>query len=127
MPRRGDRQPFCCAFLEIFLFRLERPPADVAAAEATRPVDRIDSRIGARLRFGEGRAEAGDVQHPATIGEQAAPLTFRPRLRDDHARQCRGLVEATDFRALLRCAGIALGGKHDSQRMLRRQAKSFGG
>ena len=36
---------------------LDRPPADVAAANTLRPLDAIDRRTGAALRFDDGLAE----------------------------------------------------------------------
>jgi hypothetical protein len=41
-----------------FLFARDGAPADVAAAEAFRPVDGVDRGIGARLRLGDVVAPA---------------------------------------------------------------------
>src|SRR5690554_5102981 len=48
------------------LLPLHRPPADVAAAEALRPVDTIDGFIGAVAGLGDGLAERGHREHPST-------------------------------------------------------------
>ena len=47
-----------------------RTIADVAAAEAYRPVDPVDRRISATARLGEIAAEGGDAEDPAASGHQ---------------------------------------------------------
>ena len=46
----------------------QRPPADVAAAEAVGEVDRIHSRIGPVAGFAEGGGAGAGVEHPAAGG-----------------------------------------------------------
>ncbi len=79
-----------------------RLPADVAAAEAFRPVDAVDRLIGALLRFGDGLAGRADVQHAAAIGEDVAVLRNRAGVEDLDALDLGGVVEPLDARALAR-------------------------
>src|SRR4051812_37951389 len=51
---------------------LHLAPADVAAAEAARKVDRVDRPIGPLPRFSDRRAARCDVQDPASAGDQPA-------------------------------------------------------
>src|SRR5215208_7994249 len=51
------------------LLALHSAPADVAAAEAVRPADLVDRRIGARLCLGDVRTQRRDVEHAAAVGE----------------------------------------------------------
>src|SRR5690606_30059813 len=52
--------------------RRQRPPADVTAAEAARPVDTVDGGIGTGLRLGHVAAERRDVQYAPAGGDQPA-------------------------------------------------------
>ena len=97
---------------------LNRAPADVAAAEASRPVDLVDGGIGARLRLANVAAQRGDAEHAPAVGEDAAAIAPGPGMEDLHARLARSLVEALDLRALGVSAGIALGRHDHAQRRL---------
>src|SRR4051812_27112679 len=59
-----------------FISPVDCAPANVAAAEAVRPVDEIDSLIRAALGFGNGGTDGGDVQHAAACGDELAVLTL---------------------------------------------------
>ncbi len=71
----------------------DRAPADVAAAEAARPIDLADRRISALLRLCDRLAQRRDVQHAAAIGNDPVAIAFRPGMEDldalDRARQLR--------------------------------------
>src|SRR5689334_24044228 len=84
----------------------EGAPADIAPAEAARPVDKVDGVVGAFLCFRHGLAERRDIQHAAALGEQPAiAAALRAGMEDRDARQCSSFIEPADFAAL----GIAAG------------------
>ena len=60
------------------LFPLHRADADVAAAEAFRPVDPVNGGISTCPRFGDVLPERGDAKHAAAVGEDAAPSRLVP-------------------------------------------------
>src|SRR3546814_348484 len=93
----------------------ESPPADVAAAEAFRPVDLVDGGIGECLGLLDGGRHGGDVEHAAAAGQYlpARPL-LRAGMEDLHVvRVAAGQIESTDHAAFLVGARIALGSHHE--------------
>src|SRR4051794_8325126 len=98
---------------------LDRLPADVAAAEAIRPADTVDRRIGARLRLRHILAERGDIEHAATVGYHLAALGSGAGVKDLHALDLAGLVEPLDQGAALIISRITLGRHHHGQRRVR--------
>ena len=69
----------------------------------SRPASRsVDRGVGAALRLGDRRAERGDVEHAAAIGDQ--PLAVAPRAGVEDLRRpvAAAAVEAADLAALLR-------------------------
>ena len=70
----------------VFHAPLERTPADVATAEAARPVDPVDQRIGETARLGDVRPKTAGVQHPSARGDQRPVLALRgARMKQDRA------------------------------------------
>ena len=106
------------------LLPLDRPPADVAAAEAFRPSDPVDGLIGALLRFADGPAQRADVQHAPAIGEDAPSFATVPAWKISTPSIFGGLIEAFDARALLVVAGIALGRHDHGERVSSNQRRS---
>src|SRR6516165_1751419 len=96
----------------------DRPNADVAPAEALRPVDPVDRRVGEGSGSDEILAEGGDPEHPAAIGEQPSVVATGPGMEDFDLRIGRRLREAADLAAALGLLRIALGRHDDAQRML---------
>src|SRR5262245_3743439 len=88
----------------------QRAPADVAAAEALRPIDAVDHGIGALARFFDGLAEADDIERAAAIGEEPCAVAFGAGMEDlDRRIARRGRVESLDLAAALGIVGIAFG------------------
>src|SRR4051812_47293759 len=57
-------------------------PADVAAAEAAREVDRVDRPIGPDPRLGDACAKRRDVQPPPAARDEAAVAQRRAGMED---------------------------------------------
>src|SRR6266853_258780 len=74
----------------------DRLPADVAAAEALRPADSVDRRIGARLRGADARAERRDIEDAAAGRHDAVAVGGGAGVEDLHALGCRSLGETVD-------------------------------
>ena len=64
------------------------------AAEAARPVDLGDGRVGARLRLGDGLATRGDVEHAAAVGQKAVAVAPGAGVEDLHALDARPRLRA---------------------------------
>src|SRR5262249_51973492 len=97
-------------------FTRDRAKADVAAAEAVRPPDAVDRRIGARLRLRDRPAERADVEHTPAIGDDVAALGLGAGVENlDTFDRC-GRVEAFDHRTPGVAAGVTLGRHHYGQR-----------
>src|SRR5262245_20253260 len=94
------------------LLPLHRLPADVAAAKAFRPFDAVDGLVGTALRLRHILAERADVEHAASIGDDAAILHRRAGVKNLDALDLRGFIEPFNHRAFAVIAGIALG-RHD--------------
>src|SRR5262249_38005673 len=103
---------------------LHRPKPDVAAAEAIRPFDLVDSLISPRLRL--RRAECTALEHPAAIGENPAILATRAGVEDFDAFDFFRVGEPCDLRAPDVVARIAPGGHDDSERRFGIPAKREG-
>src|SRR5438067_6131867 len=73
---------------------LHRAPADIPAAEAVRPADFIDRRVGAFTGLANGVAHPGDVEHAPAVGHNTPVLGARPGMEDFHAFDGGGLIEA---------------------------------
>src|SRR5487761_1501988 len=94
-------------------------PADVAAAEALRPIDLVDHRIGALLRLAHRAAARHDVEDTAAVGDELLADALGAGVEDPDRRVgAAGAVDAADLAALDRRAGIALGREDDAQRRL---------
>ena len=80
-------------------FPLHRAPADVAAAEAVRPVDPVDRRIGRRLRLGDGRCPcAVTLSTRPPLATSSPSLQRRAGMEDLRRRRRVGRLEAADRR-----------------------------
>src|SRR5687768_3582124 len=78
---------------------VNRPPPDIPAAEAIRPADTFDSGIGARLRIGHSAPKRADIEHAATVGEDAPAVRPGAGVKDFDTFHRSGLGEPFD-----RCA-----------------------
>src|SRR5215208_1496256 len=74
----------------------ERTPADIAATKTVRPVDTVDSRIGAGFRFGHRAPERTHVKHPPAGGKRAAVLRRGAGMKDFHALVRARLLQSLD-------------------------------
>src|SRR5437899_7363612 len=92
--------------------------ADVAPAEAFRPVDLIDRAVRPIARCADVAAECGHAEHPAAIGEQPFAITLRAGVEDLDLVLAAGCIETADLAAAQRVVRISLGGHHDPQRRL---------
>src|SRR5262249_46969822 len=102
---------------------LQLTPADIAAVEAVGEVDLIERAIGARAGIGEVVGDGGDGEHAATLCDKVAVFERRAGMEDGYSRHLLGHVDVADCRAVLRRAGITLGGEDHGQRMLLREAR----
>src|SRR5436190_21149824 len=82
------------------LFAPNRLIPDVSPAEAARPIDLVDRRIGARLSLGDRLAGCRHAQHTPAIGGDAAAFSPRTGVENLHPldRACR--IESRDHRPL---------------------------
>src|SRR5580698_6972163 len=87
---------------------LHGAPADIVAAEAVGPADERNRLVGARLRLAHSLADRRDVEHTAAVGENSAAFGLGAGVKDLHALDLGGLVEAFDHRAALVIAWIAV-------------------
>src|SRR5205085_1094948 len=101
---------------------LYRPPADVAPAEALRPVDAGDRCVGARLRLCDRAAHRCDVEDTPTVGEELSALLARAGVEDSDIVERLGFIHAPDGGAFFHRAWIALCGHHHGQRSFVRPA-----
>src|SRR5262245_45945621 len=90
----------------------DSPPADVSAAEAARPVELVDCRIGAGLCLCDARSARGDAEHATAIGENARAIAPGAGVEDLNIRVGPRSIEALDLGALGVAAGIALRRHH---------------
>ena len=60
-------------------------PANIAAAEAVRPVDPVDGGLGSALRHCDRAAERGDAERPPARRHQAVIALGRARVEDGDA------------------------------------------
>src|SRR5437764_15322970 len=97
------------------LFAPNRLIPDVSPAEAARPADPVDRRIGARLSLGDRLAGCRHAQHTPAIGGDAAAFNPRAGMENLHALDRARRIEPLDQRALAVTARIALGRHHDHQ------------
>src|SRR3989338_5709054 len=85
----------------------DRPPADIAAAEAFWPVDQVDRLVGPLVGLLDGLTKRGDVEDTAAVGEDA-PVFFPGAGVEHHDVLDRaGILEPPDLASLLVMAGIA--------------------
>src|SRR4029079_13498422 len=120
---RRDRAWLLCTKTEenypSLLLPLHRPPADVSSAEAIRPFDAVDRRIGARLRLAHGLTPRADIKDAPAIGENLSVLGFRAGVEDLDALDLGGRFQAFDDRALVVVAGVTFRRHHYGERRVR--------
>src|SRR5689334_21384752 len=76
-------------------------PADVASAEALRPVDQVNRAIGALMCLGERATQRADGEDSPAIGEQASVLPpARAGMEDLHLFDLGCALETLDLGAL---------------------------
>ena len=95
---------------------INRAPADIAAAEAARPVDLIDRGVGACLRLADVAALRSDAENASAIGEDAGAVAPGAGMEDLHIGIARGVVETFDLRTFGVGARLAFGRHHDAER-----------
>ena len=89
--------------------------ADIATAEAARPIDCINRIVSAFLCVRHMRAEPCDSQHAPAICQKPVAVLLGPRVKDERIRQCCRLLDAFDLGTGLRRAGIILCRHDDGQ------------
>src|SRR6202040_3593487 len=104
-------------------FARDRAPADVAPAEAVRPIDAGNGLVDAGLRFAHGLADGRDVEHAPTGREDSAVARFGAGVKNLDAFHFRGFGESLDLAALLVSAGITSGRHHHGERSFGEPAK----
>ena len=88
------------------------PAADVAATEAFGPVNAVNGRVGTLPGKVEILAERSDVENAAAIGEKPVTVAASASVKNLYVAVGCCTVEAADFGAPLRLAGVSVGG-HD--------------
>src|SRR5918992_5106057 len=68
--RKRDREDWSRLALRV----CDRPPADVGAAEAPRPVDQANGLVGSLLCLGDRLAARSDVEDAPAVGEETIAL-----------------------------------------------------
>src|SRR3569833_421563 len=106
------------SLLANLLFARDRLPADVAAAKAIRPIDLVDSGIGACLGFRHGLATRTDIEHATAIGDDRAILFFGSGVEYLDAVELGGGIETADHGAFFVTAWISLGGHDHGERCI---------
>src|SRR3954454_12595793 len=101
--------------LGFFAFALHRLPADVAAAEAFRPFDPVDCRVGAPLRLRDRLSGGAEVQHAPAIGENVSVLRNRSSMEELDALALADFIETPNDGPLAVITGIAPCG-HDHRK-----------
>src|SRR5436309_13147843 len=97
-------------------FPRDRLVPDVTPAEAFRPPDPVDRRIGARARLAYRLAERRDVEHAPAIGDNMTAFIHGAGVEDLDLLDLLRLVEAGDDRTFLIEARIAARRHHHGER-----------
>src|ERR1035441_10345357 len=93
-------------------FSFHRLPADIAAAEAARPLDAIDRGIGALLGFAHIPASRAHIKHTPAIGEDAVAVGLGAGVKNFDALDLARRVEPSDQSAALIISRIAFRRHH---------------
>ena len=83
-------------------------PADIAAAEALRPVDLVDRRIGAGPSLRDSVTSQGYPEHATAIGQDAGTLALGAGMEDFDIRIGARILKPLDLGASRISAGITL-------------------
>src|SRR5437016_5722875 len=74
----------------------DRPPADIAAAEAFGPSNPVDGRIRPHLRLADRASERADAEHATAIGEDVPAFGSSPCVENLDAVHLSSVIESLD-------------------------------
>lgn len=112
-------QPFYDRTPESKLSAANGPPADIAAAESVRPIQRIDGLVSLGLGFSNGGSKGCDTQHPATGGEHLAIGTKGGTgMEHRHTINRIGIIKPADLGVFHIVTGITPRCHHHAERCL---------
>src|SRR5271165_5668397 len=89
--------------------------ADVASAEALRPVDSLDRGVSTGARLFEIATERSNIEHAPAIRNHAPNVTAGGRMKDFDGGIAGHLIKTADLAAALRLLGITFRRHHDTQ------------